>query len=270
MTVILGSIHIYPVKSLGGISLSAAEITPRGLRHDRRFMVVDKADEFLTQREHPQMAAIRTAIAGDSLILTSALGDTLAVPVVPPPRPIRSVRVWISRVAAHPVSAAVDQWLSDHLGIDARLVYMPDSAQRGVSTDYAKNGEIVSFADGYPLLVAAEESLADLNRRIAQNGGEFVTMSRFRANLVVRGGTPFAEDAWGEFAIGEAVLRGVKPCTRCQVTTTDQTTGEVRGTEPLRTLATFRDSASGVRFGMNLLPVKLGRIRVGDPLILRA
>lgn len=264
MTITLSGIHIYPVKSLGGISLSAAQTTTRGLRHDRRFMLIDGDHEFITQREVPQMATIRTAIVGDELSLTSAFGDSIAVPLEPRPLPTRTVRVWSSHVHAHLVSAAADEWLSNHLGVDMRLVYMPDSAQRRVSPDYAKNGEIVSFADGYPLLVASDASLADLNARIVRSGGAAVTMDRFRTNLVVSGCAAFAEDGWGEFSIGETVLRGVKPCTRCQVTTTDQTNGDVRGPEPLQTLATFRNSPSGVRFGMNLLPVALGEIRVGD------
>ncbi len=264
MTITLSGIHIYPVKSLRGFSLPAAQVTTRGLRHDRRFMLVDADQEFITQREVPQMATIATAIDGDTLVLTSAFGDSVSLPLEPRPMPTRRVRVWESQVQAHIVSAEADEWLSNHLGVDARLVYMPDSAQRPVSTDHAKNGEIVSFADGYPLLIAAEESLADLNARIIRNGGEAITMDRFRPNLVVRGDAAFAEDAWREFRVGEAMFRAAKPCTRCQITTTDQASGEVRGAEPLRTLAAFRDSPGGVRFGMNLLPVILGNIRVGD------
>ena len=89
-------------------------------------------------------------------------------------------------------------------------------------------------------------------------------MNRFRPNLVVTGCEAFAEDRLGEIVIGEAVFRAVKPCVRCQVTTTDQADGVVRGPEPLQTLATYRDSANGVMFGMNLIPVKLGSVSVGD------
>ena len=264
MTITLSGIHIYPVKSLGGISLASATVTARGLRHDRRFMLIDEDHAFITQREFPQMATIRTAIDGDELVLTSAFGDSISVPLEPRPLPTRTVRVWSSKVHAQTVATEADTWLSAHLGIEARLVYMPDSAQRRVSPNHAKNGEIVSFADGYPVLVASDASLADLNVRIVRNGGTAVTMDRFRTNLVVSGCAPFAEDSWGEFGIGETRLRAVKACTRCQVTTTDQDSGEVRGPEPLRTLKTFRNSPSGVRFGMNLLPVALGEIRVGD------
>ncbi len=263
------AIHIYPVKSLGGISLSASNCTARGLQHDRRFMVIDDRHEFITQREHPLMATIQTAINGDQLKLTSPFGDEVSVPLEPMPKPTRTVKVWSSRVHAHTVSAEADEWLTNYLGMDARLVYMPDSAERRVSPDYAKNSEIVSFADGYPVLIASEESLADLNARIVRNssnGGNAIPMNRFRANLVVRGCAAFAEETWRDFQIGDAIFRSAKPCTRCQITTTDQSTGEVRGPEPLLTLATYRDSPNGVRFGMNLLPVKLGTVRTSDSL----
>lgn len=265
----VAAIFVFPVKSLSGISLAASVSTARGLQYDRRFMVVDDRHEFLTQREHPLMATIQTAINGDQLTLTSPFGDEVSVPLEPSLKPTRTVKVWSSRVHAHTVSAEADEWLTNYLGIDARLVYMPDSAERRVSPDYAKNGEIVSFADGYPVLIASEESLADLNARIVRNGSNgasTIPMNRFRANLVVRGCAAFAEETWRDFQIGDAVFRSAKPCTRCQITTTDQSTGEVRGPEPLRTLATYRDSPNGVRFGMNLLPVKLGTVRTGDSL----
>jgi uncharacterized protein len=269
MTITVVEINIYPVKSFGGISVDSVESTLRGLQHDRRFMLVDEQHEFLTQREHPQMATIRTAIDGNNLILSSPFEDSISVPLVPRALPTRTVKVWSSRAHAHTVSAEADTWLSDYLGVNARLVYMPETTERRISPEYAKNSEVVSFADGYPVLIASIESLADLNLRITAAGGKAVSMDRFRANIVVAGGRPFAEDTWRDFAIGSAGFRGVKACTRCQMTTTDQATGEVLGPEPLRTLATFRDSPKGVRFGMNLLTNKLGTLRVGDELLLR-
>ena len=202
------------------------------------------------------------------LTFISAFGDRCSVPVQPPPLPTRNVGVWSSSAEAHTVCAIADDFFSTQLGTDIRLIYMPDSAERKCSAEFAKNNEIVSFADGYPVLVASESSLADLNARIVANGGAAVPMSRFRANLVVTGADAFAEDGWIEFNIGETRLRTAKPCPRCQVTTTDQASGEIRGPEPLLTLATYRDSPGGLRFGSNLMPVTLGKIRVGDTLSL--
>jgi uncharacterized protein len=266
MTITVTQINIFPVKGLAGISLSSSGVTTRGLKYDRRFMVIDSDHEFVSQREVPKMATVWTELIDGQIELAAPDRDAVSFDAEPAARPTRTVRVWSSHVHAHTVSAAADEWLSDYLGFDARLVYMPDSSERRCSPEYAKNGEIVSFADGYPILIASEDSLADLNTRIAANGGSAVPINRFRANIVVSGAAPWAEDNWGDFTIGGATLRAVKPCSRCQVTTTDQASGEVRGPEPLRTLSSFRQTAKGPKFGVNLVPVTLGGIKLGDEL----
>jgi uncharacterized protein YcbX len=189
------------------------------------------------------------------------------VPLVARSSTMMKVQVWNSICDAVPVSTAADAWLSDYLGFACRLVHMPDSSQRFSNPRYAGEERKVGFADGYAYLLIGEASLADLNAKLLAKNHPALPMNRFRPNLVVSGSEPFAEDGWGEIRIGEAVFRGVKPCGRCQVTTTDQATGEVKGPEPLATLASYRESAEfGVMFGMNLVTVKPGMIRVGDVL----
>jgi uncharacterized protein len=174
--------------------------------------------------------------------------------------------VWSSVVDAIPVSREADAWLSKYLGLGCRLVYMPDSTKRQCNPKYAGPGApLVGFADGYAYLIANTESLADLNARLARKGHGALPMNRFRPNIVVAGAKPYDEDRWGELRIGEAAVRATKPCGRCEVTTTDQSTGEVRGPEPLATLSTFRNSDEfGVMFGMNFVTVRTGALRVGD------
>lgn len=268
MAIIVTEINIYPVKGLAGISLTSSLLTSRGLAHDRRFMLVDENNQFLTQRDHPQMATIRTAIVGDRLTFTSAFDDTLNVPLIPTYAPAiartRMVQIWDSEVEAQSVCTEADAWFSEQLGAVTKLVYMPDSSERLCNTKYAANNEIVSFADGYPVLITNEASLADLNQRIAASGRQAVPMNRFRSNIVVAGASPWAEDTWRNIRIGNAIFQAVKPCARCQVTTTDQCTGEVQGPEPLATLSTFRDSEKGILFGINLVPSTLGTVERGD------
>lgn len=265
MTAKLSAIHIYPVKSLGTVSPQQATVTTRGLANDRRFMVVDSDGEFFTQREISRMATVWVDLEDGRVTLSAPDVDAVTFDAEPVEQPSRMVHVWSSHVPAHAVSDEADVWLSSFLGTAAQLVYMPESSERKIKADYSPGGEVVSFADGFPLLIASEASLADLNARIVQNGGNAIPMNRFRPNLVVSGCEAFAEDRLGEVRVGEAVFRAAKPCVRCQVTTTDQATGEIRGPEPLRTLATYRDSPDGVMFGMNLIPVKAGTVRVGDP-----
>ena len=269
MTVKLVGINIFPVKGLGGIALDESDTTARGLRYDRRFMVVDHDHEFVSQREIPKMATVWTELIGSQLEIAAPDQESVCVDVQPRSMPTRAVRVWSSHVQAHTVSAEADAWLSDYLGLDVHLVYMPDSAERLCSTEYAKNNEIVSFADGFPFLITNAASLDDLNQKIVASGSAAVPMNRFRSNLVVSGAAAWAEDGWNEITIGSAVFRAAKPCGRCQVTTTDQATGEVRGPEPLKTLSTFRGGDKGILFGVNLVPVKLGTVKLGDSVILK-
>jgi len=260
------SLHVYPVKGMKGIEVAEARATERGLEHDRRWMVVDPAGEFFTQRSHPRLATVWTELVQGALELAAPDVGTVAVPLEPESSTPQRVRVWNSIVDALPVSARVDAWLTEYLGEPCRLVYMPDSTRRASNPMYAGDSErLVGFADGYAYLVASSASLDDLNRRLAAKGQPALPMSRFRPNIVVSGVPAYAEDEFTEVSVGGAILRGAKPCGRCEVTTTDQATGQVRGPEPLATLATYRESSEfGVMFGMNLVTVRPGIIRVGD------
>jgi hypothetical protein len=171
------------------------------------------------------------------------------------------VEIWRSRVRAIAPSREATSLLSKHLGRDVRLVYMPGDSQRPVDPQRGRPGDLVSFADAYPLLMISEESLASLNERLA----EPLPMERFRPNVVVAGGDAHAEDALGAFRIGDVAFRNVKPCDRCTVTTVDPETGE-RGREPLKTLAEYRKWDGQVWFGTNLIHDGRGTLSVGDPI----
>lgn len=264
MPVIVSQLNVYPVKGLKGLAVESAAATGRGLAHDRRFMVVDPGGVFLSQREVPRMATIWTEIAGSELRLAAPDFDEVAVELEPAAGEPLGVEVWDTRCRAIAPSPDVDRWLSAALGRPCRLVYMPDTTRRESNPRLAGAGRLVGFADGYAWLVVSEASLADLNERLSRP----VPMDRFRANIVVSGALAYEEDGWKEFSVGTAVLRMAKPCGRCQVTTTDQATGEVTGPEPLATLAGYRDSPEfGARFGMNAVTVATGEMRVGDAVI---
>lgn len=262
MPVAIAQLWTYPVKSLKGIRLDAARVTPRGLAHDRRFMVVDPDGTFLTQREFPALATVWTEIGDGQLRLSAPDRDEVAVPLEPEEGEPLEVEVWNSVCRAIAPSAAADRWLSDALGRPCRLAYMPEATRRESNVRHAGPGRLVGFADGYAHLVVSEASLAALNARLAQP----VPMDRFRPNIVLAGAAAFEEDGWRDFAAGTARLRMAKPCGRCQVTTTDQATGEVTGPEPLATLGAWRPSEEfGARFGMNAVTITEGEVRVGDP-----
>jgi uncharacterized protein YcbX len=266
MSLSVASLHVYPVKGLKGIEVAEARATDRGLQHDRRWMLVDLAGEFFTQRTHPKLATIWTELMDDSLELSAPDVGSVEVPFEPESDVPARVRVWNSVCDALPASREADRWLSDYLGTPCRLVYMPDSTRRPSNPVYAGPQErLVGFADGYAFLMIGRASLEDLNARLVARGQAALPMNRFRPNIVVEGSAAYAEDGWKELRVGEALMRGVKPCGRCEVTTTDQATGEVRGPEPLATLSTYRSSDEfGVMFGMNFVALQPGVVRRGD------
>jgi uncharacterized protein YcbX len=216
------------------------------------------------------MATVSARLDSSTLTLGVAGSPDLAVRRPPDPSAaLVSVTVWSSvGLAAEDCGPAPAEWLSAALGTPCRLVRVGPAFVRPVLKDKAPTGDVHGFADAYPFLVISEASLGELNRRISGAGGEPVPMDRFRTNLVVSGCEAFAEDTWKRFRIGDVVFRAAGPCTRCTITTTDQTTGS-RGKEPLATLARFRRDAaepSAVNFGQNVVhESKTGVIRVGDP-----
>ncbi len=268
-------LFIYPVKSLRGYAVPAAEIDALGFVGDRRFLIVDDTGTFLTQRTVPRMACISTQLADSKLILSAEGVGSISVPTASDPAaPLRTVSVWKhTGLQAEDCGPAADAWLSAYLGFSCHLVRAGAKFHRPMTKSAARPGDLVHFGDAEPLLVISQESLDDLNDRIQENAGEPVPMNRFRPNIVVGGCAPFAEDAWPRIRIGNAVLRNGGLCARCIVTTTDQFTGARAGKEPLKTLASFRrDPAdpTDVNFGVNLIneTKQGGVIRVGDEVTL--
>lgn len=274
----LSEIWLYPIKSCRGLRLSEALVEARGLRTDRRYMVVAEDGTFQTQRELPRLALLepvpltlvgqqpaQAAAAGlpHGFLLRALDREPLALPTAlrPGDGAACTVQIWGDRCAAVDAGAGAAAWLSDFLSFPCRLVYLPDESVRPVDPRYGRAQDHVSFADGFPLLLLSEASLADLNQRLPA-GEARVGMDRFRPNLVVRGCAPFAEDAWAGLRIGDVTLAGVKPCARCPIPTIDQATAQ-RGREPLRTLSTFRQRDGKVLFGQNVIPRSGGWLRLG-------
>ncbi len=260
---VLSGIYVYPIKSLGGVSLSSAVSEDRGLKYDRRWMLVDEDMNFLTQRKHPEMALIRVSIEDEGLVVTHKTKnyERLFIPFEEYDPVEIKVTVWDDECSALTVSNQADCWFSRALGMPAALVRMPDYSRRLVDRRYAEEEKIVGFADGYPFLLIGRSSLDELNGRLEHP----VPMNRFRPNLVFSGAEPFAEDSWKKFRIGGTVFSCVKPCARCSITTVDQDSA-LQSKEPLATLASFRTFGNKVMFGQNLIHEGNGKLQLGDEL----
>ena len=265
-TLTLTGLYLYPVKSLGGYAVAAADITARGLRHDRRWLLVDERNRFMTQRQQPELALLVVAPAYNGFLITHRQRPELLplfIPFEATPERTLFVTVWDDILWAWRGTPETDAWLAEALGRPCRLVYMSDMVRRDVEPALNPEGQLVSFADGYPFLLIGEAALADLNTRLAQP----VPMNRFRPNLVFGGGAPYDDDTWDSFRIGSTSFRAVRGCGRCVLTTIDQRTATKSPVgDPLRTLATYRQAENSTLFGQNVTGPGTGRLRVGDAL----
>lgn len=257
----IASLHVYPVKGCRGIDLSSATFDATGLATDgvgdREWMVVDRDGKFLTQRELPRLALVTTAVTEGTLRLSAPHMKPCDVSLAVAPGTSRDVQVWRDRVRGLDAGDDAAHWMSEWLATDVRLSRFDRAHSRPCNREYAgDSGAHTLFADGYPVLVLGEASLAELNDRLEARSEQPLPMNRFRPNVVLAGLPPFAEDHLDTIVAGEVMLRCVKPCVRCSVTTTDQSTAHI-GPEPLRTLGEFRmdPRVGGVTFGMNAIVV---------------
>jgi uncharacterized protein YcbX len=259
----LTEIWIYPIKSLGGIPLTSAKVMGKGLEFDRRWMLIDENNVFMTQRIHTQMAMFKMELSGRKITVTKKNADSnqsvsFSVDATPSGKPIHA-KIFDDNVDVVEVDPALSEWFSDHLQSTCKLVSFPEANPRAVDPKYKVNDENVSLADAYPFLVIGQSTLDDLNTRL----NEPVSMNRFRPNFVFTGGEPYEEDTWRDFKIGENKFIGVKLCGRCVLTTVNQETAE-KGIEPLYTLSTYRKREAKVLFGQNLVALDNGIVNVGD------
>ena len=247
----LTALYRYPLKSARAEELTAATLCATGLDGDRLWLLVTRGGRFITQREAPKLALLQAAIDPHTLRLHAPTLAAVQVPRHSGGTPCR-VQIWRDTCAGFDAGDEAAQALSRWLGRDCRLVRFDPAERRACDPSWtAGHSAATAFADGFPLLLINSASLADLNQRL----GRELPVDRFRPNIVVDGLEPYAEDRLAELRVDDIVLRAVKPCDRCRITTTDQATGELEGDEPLRTLRGYRYDATvrGVTFGQNMI-----------------
>ena len=266
MAVAITALNIYPIKSCRGIALETAAVDATGLADDRHWMLVRPNGRFVTQRELPRMALLRTALDANGLTLTAPDMPALSIARASAGEPL-AVTVWKFSGRGIDCGDAAADWCSRYLGTPLRLVRFDPGMPRECSADWTQGiRAITEFADGFPILVISRASLDDLNSRLPVA----LPMERFRPNVVIDGVGAYDEDRIHELRVDGVSLRMVKPCARCSITTTDQQTGTLDGVEPLATLKRYRydNALRGVTFGQNAIVVSgIGaRLRVGQTL----
>lgn len=256
---VLSRIRIYPIKGCNGTDVQEARLEKRGLRYDRRWMLVNEQGSDLHQFDYPHLASIVVSFDNEHLLVQAPAMPALAIPLQPQHATRRTVS-WHQGISeAQPASDKADAWFQEFLRVPCQLVFMPEEAQHPVEPGYEVDHDLAAFTSfQYHLLGAA--SLADLNARLATP----VPLERFRPNLVIAGSPAFAEDSWQTVQINHLTFHVVKPCDRCAITTVDPVQGVMTGKEPLTTLARYRTFNKKVLFGQYLLSSERGVIHVGD------
>ena len=259
MSITVSSLIYYPIKACRGFEVESANVERMGFQDDRRMMVVTPEGDQVTQRENSKLAWVLPTLKDGMLALSAPNFDSIQVNIQKT-GVTQPVNIWKNKgVQAIDQGDESAQWFSDWLGESVRLVHIADGIQRRLNPEYAVNtDDHTGFADGYPILIASEESLQDLNMRLEIP----VPMNRFRPNLVIKGCEAYAEDTWNKIKIGDVELAIVKPCDRCVVTTIDKET-LIQSKEPLKTLAVYRKHPLGAIFGQNIIPLNEGRLQLG-------
>lgn len=266
------ALYYYPVKALAAIPLQTAPLGGRGFKDDRRWMFIDEAGHFISQRSHPHLSHWRAEVVNDALHFKQQKSEQLYVVKQARQGAGRvAVTVWDDTFSALLLDDAVlgELFAAMSLPASTRLAYMDEDSVRPIDPRYARLGEEerVSFADGYPYLITNTASLSDFSQRI----GRQIAMLRFRPNIVIEGALPWAEDGWKRLVIGGQSFRLPKPCARCQVVTINPENGE-KDLDVLASLASFRKEGHKVLFGMNAIWEGSGsaRLAVGDTVQLLA
>jgi uncharacterized protein len=266
MPLTISQLYIYPIKSLGGIAVSQSNVTDRGLEFDRRWMLVDEENQFLTIREFPKMTRLHLElIEGGIKVNAVEQNSSISIQTNAHLEEIIEATIWNASVKSHPYPDEINQWFSEMLGGKCKLVYMPDESSRPVDTTsgYHPAGKFTSFADAYPFLLLSEESMNDLNTRFE----EPLSILRFRPNIVFSGGKPYQEDEIEDFEINGVQFTGLENCARCGIPNVNPETGILeKDREPLKTLSKYRMNNKNIQFGRNTVHSNTGIIHVCDEL----
>lgn len=263
MNYVVKELYIYPIKSLAGIPVQSAKAEEMGFEYDRRWMLIDEENQFITQREYPNLSQFYPKIKEDKIEITFQdsihdffIGESLNEPIF--------VKVWDDESKVVEVNKATSKWFSEALGFSCKLVKIFNKGDRKHNSSRLNKTLNVSLADGYPYLLIGSKSLDSLNEKLEEK----ITIKRFRPNIVITTKLPHEEDFFETFQVGNVKFKNAKPCGRCVMINNNPKTAVVLK-EPLKTLSTYRTSNNNVYFGTNIICLNEGKITVGDSLIFK-
>jgi len=261
MEYVVKELYIYPIKSLAGIRVESVKAEEMGFENDRRWMLIDDQNQFITQRKHPNLSQFYPKIIGDKISINHhdkkhefSISETLDEALFS--------KVWDDETKVFEVNKATSEWFSEALGFECKLVKIANNGDRKHSSSKLNTTLNVSLADGYPYLLIGSESLNYLNQKLEEK----ITMARFRPNIVISSLIAHEEDSFGNFQIGKVKFKNAKPCGRCIMINNNPLNGVVKK-EPLHALSSYRKIDNSILFGTNVMCLNEGEISVGDALI---
>ena len=261
MNYVVKELYIYPIKSLAGISVESAKAEEMGFENDRRWMLIDEENQFITQRKYPNLSQFYPKINEGKIVILHQnttheffINETVGEPILS--------TVWDDETKVFEVNKATSKWFSDELGFECKLVKIINNGDRKHNSTKLDITLNVSLADGYPYLLIGSESLNFLNEKLEEK----ITIARFRPNIVISSKLPHEEDSFDTFQIRNVKFKNAKPCGRCIMINNDPKNGIVKK-EPLNTLSTYRKVDNSILFGTNVMCLNEGEIRVGDVLV---
>ena len=272
----LVQLNVHPLKSGAIRPIGSTTVLPRGLADDRSWMIVDDDGRLVSAREVHRLFHVVADTSSTDPSVGAALrlrapGHPELTVDVPAAEPV-DVRLFSLDLQARPAGPDADAWLRSVLGRDdLRLVWCHAPERRSLQPGFSRPGDHAAFPDSFPVTIASLASMRQLNDwmveralELGETAPEPLPIERFRANLVVDGDEPFAEDRWTRVVVGDVPFRIGKPVGRCVMATLDPLT-LATAKEPTRTLARHRRSDGGkVFFAVHLIPETTGRISVGD------
>ena len=261
MNYVVKELYIYPIKSLAGIPVQSAKAEEMGFENDRRWMLIDDQNQFITQRKYPNLSQFYPEIKEDKIFINHhdkkhefSINETLDEPLFS--------KVWDDETKVFEVNKSTSKWFSEALGFECKLVKINNNGDRKHSSTKLDTTLNVSLADGYPYLLIGSESLNFLNEKLEEK----ITMARFRPNIVINSSVAHEEDSFANFQIGTVKFKNAKPCSRCIMVNNDPKNGIVKK-EPLNTLSTYRKVDNSILFGTNIMCLNEGKISIGDVLV---
>jgi uncharacterized protein YcbX len=261
-TYVVKELYIYPIKSLAGIRVESAKAEEMGFENDRRWMLIDEKNQFITQRKYPNLSQFYPKMKADTIEISFQdlkheflINETLDEAIFS--------KVWDDETRVFEVNKETSKWFSKTLGLECKLVKIANNGDRKHSSSKLNTTLNVSLADGYPYLLIGSKSLNFLNEKLEEK----IAIERFRPNIVISSSVAHEEDSFGDFQIGAVNFKNAKPCGRCIMINNDPKNGIVKK-EPLHTLNTYRKVDNSILFGTNVICMNEGEISVGEVVIL--